>query len=96
MLANVAGLGAKACVVGVIGNDAPAGARLKMSSVQNGDYSIVDEGRPSTTKTRIIAHNQLVVRADREKRLPVNGNVEKRIVDSLKQALQEAGRLCGF
>ena len=73
MLANVVALGAKACVVGVIGNDA-AGERLRpslqeASPVQNGDYLIVDEGRPSTTKTRIIAHSQLVVRADREKRI---------------------------
>jgi D-glycero-beta-D-manno-heptose-7-phosphate kinase len=94
VLANVAGLGAKACVVGVIGNDA-AGARLNQrlqetSPLQNSDYLIVDAERPSTTKTRIIAHNQLVVRADREKRSPVNGQVEKRIVASLKRALQDA------
>ncbi len=94
VLANVAALGAKSCVVGVVGNDA-AGERLSQSlhqasAVQSKDYLIVDEGRPSTTKTRIIAHNQLVVRADREKRSPVNGNVEKRIVDSLRQALQDA------
>jgi D-glycero-beta-D-manno-heptose-7-phosphate kinase len=97
VLANVAALGARACVIGVVGNDA-AGERLsqslqKASPLQTKDYLIVDEARPSTTKTRIIAHNQLVVRADREKRSPVNGNVERRIVDSLKQALQDAAAL---
>jgi rfaE bifunctional protein kinase chain/domain len=94
VLANVAALGAGACVIGVVGKDS-AGERLSQSlheasALQTNDYLIVDEGRPSTTKTRIIAHNQLVVRADREKRSPVNGNVERRIVDSLKQALQDA------
>ncbi|MEK6281489.1 MAG: D-glycero-beta-D-manno-heptose-7-phosphate kinase [Acidobacteriota bacterium] len=94
VLANVAALGAKACVVGVVGSDG-AGKRLndslqQASSRQTRDYLIVDEGRPTTTKTRIIAHNQLVVRADREKRSPVNGNVEKRIVESLRRALQDA------
>jgi len=94
VLANAAALGARACVVGVVGNDA-AGERLSQSlheasPLQADDYLIVDEGRPSTTKTRIIAHNQLVVRADREKRSPVNGNVERRIVESLKHALQDA------
>ena len=94
VLANVAALGAKSCVIGVVGKDA-AGERLNQSlqeasSLQAKDYLIVDEERPSTTKTRIIAHNQLVVRADREKRSPVNGNVERRIVESLKQALQDA------
>ncbi len=51
---------------------------------------IVDESRPSTTKTRIIAHSQLVVRADRESRIPVNGKFEEKIVSCLKDALKEA------
>ncbi len=94
VLANVAAIGANACVIGVIGDDA-AGERLRVSlqetsELQTTDCLIVDPDRPSTTKTRIIAHNQLVVRADREKRSPVNGNVEKRIVLALKQALQNA------
>ena len=44
------------------------------SPFQTEDYLVVAKGRPSTTKTRIIAHNQLVVRADREQRSPVNGH----------------------
>jgi D-beta-D-heptose 7-phosphate kinase/D-beta-D-heptose 1-phosphate adenosyltransferase len=94
VLANVVALGAKACVVGVVGNDAAGGrlrARLQETSpLQTNDYLVVDEGRPSTTKTRIIAHNQLVVRADREQRTPVNGQTEKRILDCLQQAIADA------
>ena len=94
VLANVLALGAQACVVGVVGNDS-AGERLRASlklasSWQTDGYLVVDEERPSTTKTRIIAHNQLVVRADREQRRPVNGYLEARIVDALKKALQDA------
>src|SRR6266850_2087442 len=94
VLANVVALGAKACVVGVVGNDS-AGDRLRASlkeasPLQSDAYLVVDENRPSTTKTRIIAHSQLVVRADREQRSPVNGQTEKRILESLKQAIQEA------
>jgi rfaE bifunctional protein kinase chain/domain len=94
VLANVVALGAQACVVGVVGNDA-AGERLRArlketSPLQSGDYLVVDEGRPSTTKTRIIAHNQLVVRADREQRNPVNGETEKHIIDFLQQAIADA------
>ena len=93
MLANVAALGAKACVVGVVGNDA-AGERLSATFERNqctpsNDYLVVDQDRPSTTKTRIIAHNQLVVRADREKRSPVNGKVEKRIIERLETGPSE-------
>lgn len=94
VLANVVALGARACVVGVIGEDS-AGDRLRASlkdasPQQMEDYLVVAKGRPSTTKTRIIAHNQLVVRADREQRSPVNGQVEQQILTSLKQALRDA------
>jgi D-beta-D-heptose 7-phosphate kinase/D-beta-D-heptose 1-phosphate adenosyltransferase len=94
VLANIIALGARACVVGVVGKDA-AGERLRASlkeasPEQADNYLVVDESRPSTIKTRIIAHSQLVVRADREQRTPVNGNTERRILDSLKAALQNA------
>ncbi|HEV2883709.1 MAG TPA: D-glycero-beta-D-manno-heptose-7-phosphate kinase [Pyrinomonadaceae bacterium] len=94
VLANAVALGAGGCVIGVVGNDA-AGNRLRdglkeASSLQSDDYLIVDNNRPSTTKTRIIAHSQLVVRADREQRTPVNGNVEKQLLESLKHALERA------
>jgi D-beta-D-heptose 7-phosphate kinase/D-beta-D-heptose 1-phosphate adenosyltransferase len=94
VLANVVALGAQACVVGVVGKDS-AGDRLRAglkeaSTLQDDDFLVVDDGRPSTTKTRIIAHSQLVVRADREQRTPVNGNTEKRILESLRRALQDA------
>ncbi len=94
VLANVVALGAGACVVGVIGDDS-AGDRLRASlkdasPIQTDNYLVVSKGRPSTTKTRIIAHNQLVVRADREQRSPVNGHVEQQILVSLKQALSDA------
>ncbi len=93
VLANVVALGANACVVGVIGDDS-AGDRLRASlkdaSPGHCDYLVVAKGRPSTTKTRIIAHNQLVVRADREQRSAVNGEVEQQLLASLKSALADA------
>ncbi|HEX9544273.1 MAG TPA: D-glycero-beta-D-manno-heptose-7-phosphate kinase [Pyrinomonadaceae bacterium] len=94
VLANVVALGAGGCVVGVVGNDS-AGERIKatlreVSPQQVDEYMAVDDKRPSTTKTRIIAHSQLVVRADREHRGPVNGQVEQRIIESLKNAIQNA------
>src|SRR5918997_6422058 len=71
VLANLIALGARASVAGVVGKDA-AGERLRAqlretSALQADEYIVVDESRPSTIKTRIIAHNQLVVRADRER-----------------------------
>jgi D-glycero-beta-D-manno-heptose-7-phosphate kinase len=85
-------LGARGAVVGVVGNDAP-GKHLQNGLRELGtqdQWLIVDETRPSTTKTRIIAHSQLVVRADRESRLPVTAKLEDEIVARLKEALKEA------
>lgn len=97
VLANVVALGAGASVIGIVGNDS-AGERLRgalreCSPQQPEDFLIIDQSRPSTTKTRIIAHNQLVVRADREQRLPVNGAIEARIIETLREALRDADAL---
>jgi len=92
VLANLVALGTRGSVVGVIGNDA-AGERLKAGLRDLGaqdECLIVDETRPSTIKTRIIAHSQLVVRADRESRTQVNGRLEEKIVACLKSALKQA------
>ena len=92
VLANLVALGARGSVVGVVGKDS-AGERLQIGLRELGAHDgclIVDESRPSTTKTRIIAHSQLVVRADRESRIRVNGSVEAQIVSCLKEALKEA------
>lgn len=96
VLANLVALGANASVVGVVGNDA-AGERLRDGLRQLGDgydeFLITDDHRPSTVKTRIIAHSQLVVRADRETRAPVNGQTESRIIETLRQAITGADAL---
>lgn len=97
VLANLIALGAEASIVGVIGDDA-AGERLRAEVYNVGareeDASlIVDATRPSTVKTRIIAHNQLVVRTDRERRTPVAAPTEDRIIDALQHALQNADAL---
>jgi rfaE bifunctional protein kinase chain/domain len=93
VLANLIALGARGTVVGVVGND-QAGERLRDGLRElgtNGNNNlIVDEQRPSTIKTRIVAHNQLVVRTDRESRTLVNGKIEEKILSCLKDELQQA------
>jgi len=92
VLANLVALGARGSVVGVVGNDGP-GERLRTGLRELGTQDqclIVDETRPSTTKTRIVAHSQLVVRADRESRALVNSKLEEKIVSCLKDALKQA------
>jgi len=92
VLANLVALGARGSVVGVIGNDGP-GQRLQTELRELGAQDgclVIDDSRRSTTKTRIIAHSQLVVRADRESRVPVTANIEDQIVSCLKDALKHA------
>ena len=97
VLANLLALGANACVIGVIGQDF-AGERIRSSvrdksALQTDDLLIADDSRPTTIKTRIIAHNQMVVRADREHRTPVSGDIEARIIGAVKSAIENAHAL---
>jgi len=92
VLANLVALGARGSVVGVVGKDGP-GDRLQTELRELGSQDgclIVDDTRRSTTKTRIIAHSQLVVRADRESRIPVPARIEDQIIARLKEALKQA------
>jgi D-glycero-beta-D-manno-heptose-7-phosphate kinase len=97
VLANVSALGANANVIGVVGADAAAeklreGLR-RTGGAQTDAMLIEDENRPTTIKLRIIAHNQMVVRADREQRTHVNGKVETRIISAAKEAIANAQAL---
>jgi len=92
VLANLVSLGARGSVVGVVGADGP-GQRLQTELRELGAHDgclVVDDSRRSTTKTRIIAHSQLVVRADRESRVPVPPKIEDQIISCLKDALMSA------
>ncbi len=66
--ANIAGLGAKPILVGAIGADnesklfKPLLDKLKISA----SNLVKIKSRPTTVKTRIVAHNQHVVRIDQE------------------------------
>ena len=97
VLANVTALGASANVIGVVGEDAAAeklrDALRANGGAQTDDTLVKDENRPTTIKTRIIAHNQMVVRADREHRAAVNGQVEAQIIDVVKKAIRDAQAL---
>ena len=97
VLANLLALGAKASVIGVVGDDF-AGERIRSSvsdksASQTAGWLIMDTSRPTTIKTRIMAQNQMVVRADREHRAPVNGQTEDLIISTVKGAIESAHAL---
>ncbi len=82
---NLAALGAKVNVFGVIGHD-EAGDRLlglfdKLHVDARGVARV--RSRPTTQKMRIVAHNQQVVRADREATSSVDGKVQQWLVRAI-------------
>lgn len=83
VVSNLVALGANAVPLGVVGDDADS-HRLRTAFAAIGvstDGLVTDTSRPTTLKTRIIAHNQQVVRADRESRRQIGSEIEDRIVE---------------
>lgn len=88
---NINALEGKAHLVGVIGNDERA-AILKGELIHRGvdiEGVIMDQGRPTTLKTRVIAHQQQVVRIDKEKIDPVRESTLKKIVNYIERRIGE-------
>jgi rfaE bifunctional protein kinase chain/domain len=86
---NLAGLRAGVEMAGLVGNDAAGkyvarvlrGHRVGVSSV------IPDPDRPTTVKTRVVAHSQQVVRVDREAKGPPSGKVQEALCRKVLAAL---------
>jgi len=86
---NIAALGGRATIVGVAGNDIAGGIMMKMleeRGIQCGGV-FWSSTRPTATKTRIIAHNQQVVRFDREDKEKVDGKVLKGLLGYIRSAI---------
>ena len=89
---NTAALGAKVTFGGVVGDDAPGQALREMLTRRGIDTSglRVDPQRPTTAKTRIIAHNQQIVRIDREDSRRLSASLERELLDWFRESLQAA------
>ncbi|OWK35856.1 D-glycero-beta-D-manno-heptose-7-phosphate kinase [Fimbriiglobus ruber] len=87
--ANIGSLGGEPVLAGVIGDDA-GGTRvcelLRDLGVETAPV-VRDPGRPTTTKTRVIAHSQQVVRIDHEAPGPVAAAVRAELLDRIAAAL---------
>jgi rfaE bifunctional protein kinase chain/domain len=95
--ANVAALGAACTVVGCVGAD-DAGRRLRAGLDALGAGTVrtllvEDGGRPTTTKTRVVARHQQVVRYDRERDDEVAGDVAARLCGLVEEAVAGADAL---
>jgi D-beta-D-heptose 7-phosphate kinase/D-beta-D-heptose 1-phosphate adenosyltransferase len=78
---NVRSLGGRVDLCGVIGADEPGRqfADVLRSHGIGSDGVLIDRDRPTTRKTRIVAHNQQLVRFDVERCHAISGVLEARI-----------------
>ena len=86
---NVRSLGGIPIPVGIVGSDLE-GDRLREEFRAIGSPVgglVVDKERPTSVKTRIIAHHQQVCRTDREDRSPLSVEAQSRVAEKFKTAL---------
>lgn len=88
---NVRSLGSRVYVAGAVGSDLD-GQTLKRMVEDAADGSccvMTDNGRPTTTKMRIIAQRQQIVRADREETSDLDDEVVLAMTDYVREVLPE-------
>jgi len=84
---NLKVLGDRPVLIGVCGRDS-ASLKLKRLLKQKkiaDNVLVTDNDRPTTTKTRIMAHSQQVVRTDRENTEEISEKVAEKILDRIKK-----------
>ena len=89
---NLRALGAAVTFVGVVGDD-PEGERVRgLLAAIDCDAAglLVLADRPTTRKTRVVAHNQQVVRADWESTAPLGPADRARVVAAVRRAVAGA------
>jgi rfaE bifunctional protein kinase chain/domain len=79
---NLRSLDAFPIPVGVVGDD-QAGDWIR-KSIPDSSGIFVDKKRPTTVKTRIIAHHQQVVRVDQEEKKSISRAMEEKIFDFIQ------------
>jgi rfaE bifunctional protein kinase chain/domain len=73
----------------VIGNDNDGRIFTSLAGDSKINLSglIIDENRPTTTKTRVIAHNQHVVRIDKESKKYLSSEIQEKLVKYIEDNL---------
>ena len=93
--ASVRSLGGGAVLAGVVGRDTAAERVREALAAAGVDSRLVEVGRdrPTTVKTRIVAHGQQVVRADREDAADVPARAQAALLESVRRELPSCGAL---
>jgi len=90
--ANLRNLGVEVDICGIIGDDQDGDCLLNMLEEKGIGSSgvIVDPHRPTTNKTRVIAHNQQLVRIDRETKNRLSENTVNSFLMSLSKIVKNS------
>ncbi len=84
-------LGAHCELVCVVGADGSAASlRTMLAAIGAPDGSIVETARPTTTKTRMLARAQQVVRVDEEEDGELGAGDVERVLEAVRNAVQRA------
>jgi rfaE bifunctional protein kinase chain/domain len=88
---NILALGGKADLCGVIGADESGRLLMKELGTRRSGRGgvVIDHDRPTTRKSRVIAHNQQIVRYDVEGRQELKPALQRRIVQYVESRLRE-------
>jgi D-beta-D-heptose 7-phosphate kinase/D-beta-D-heptose 1-phosphate adenosyltransferase len=86
---NLVGLGLRVCMAGVTGQDAHRQRLLALLREQGVETDAVlpDPTRPTTTKTRVVADHQQMLRIDAERIVKVDGDLAERLLAAVEQRL---------
>lgn len=89
---NVAALGATPYLCTFIGADDNGKKFLSLLPLNNlmADGIMISDTRQTTTKTRVLAGNQHILRVDREDTFDLEQEEEKKILEKLKEIISEA------
>ncbi|MCL4854282.1 MAG: D-glycero-beta-D-manno-heptose-7-phosphate kinase [Bryobacteraceae bacterium] len=89
--ANIVAMGGRAILAGIVGRDAAA-ARLSQALLDLGvePRLLVDERRPTISKTRVMAHQQQIARVDREETAPPDPALEQEAIDMVRRLCARA------
>ncbi|HSW64002.1 MAG TPA: D-glycero-beta-D-manno-heptose-7-phosphate kinase [Dissulfurispiraceae bacterium] len=87
---NVIALGGRATVAGIIGKGNAGKVMQDLLAEKSIDTAgVIEDKRPTTVKTRVIAHNQQVVRFDKEERRKLEGKSLTALMAYVKKAVPE-------
>ncbi|MGI8497818.1 MAG: D-glycero-beta-D-manno-heptose-7-phosphate kinase, partial [Gemmatimonadaceae bacterium] len=91
---NVVALGARCVLVAAVGRDPQGETIRRMIAALGADHDgLVDVDRPTTTKTRILARAQQVVRFDEEEDTDLSGKDLEALIGRVEASLDDADAL---